>query len=426
MMIQPSPGVTGNHRSQCSLATGSAYGSRPQLPVLTTAQQVHFGTNPNKTLRTRIQQWLQKDWERLSNLLNTDRQVLHRHGINADAVKVVASPGIQIGENEKVQLIAKALKAHELALVNEKLGNFSNRYKATSIQLENGIWETATNMEIARDTTLCGERSAITSVWNKALQTLAGSLKSDTELEQAREGLKVKTLAMATSNLGEHTTICTECENWLASHKYFTPQTRFVQLVKDPNNSLVLQVQTQQQMIPLLNSQQPSITQQPIASLPMRISDQARDVMRTRSIEPQKLVDLLEQARQCYQENRTAELSGKNSAAGVMFSNGQTESRPRFDWTKRWFEPPDLRAVAEGFRKLQAQHFDPLLRINAIAYYGEDPDTPPNRTLGYLAQPTRGGPDTLIAVIENNTVQVRTVHDYKPFTYISDFRQEKK
>jgi hypothetical protein len=159
----------------------------------------------------------------------------------------------------------------------------------------------------------------------------------------------------------------------------------------------------------------------------------------------------------------------------VLLSNGKAYSGARFDWTKRWFQAPDLEAAQVGIQTEQkwrqwleelwsnveglltapraekllntlkqwVQKFDEtfstrlltrienLLSIDpkvvAVAYYGTEPSEMPSvKSLGYLAQELRGGLNTLVSVIEDNVLQIRTIPDYMKEIYISPLRSALK
>lgn len=355
-----------------------------------------------------------------------DRFLLKRHGVRLDQVQVALPNGISLKRSEKRLLIATALKAYERAKINENLENDSKRYKSTSVQLENGIWGLATNVEMDRDTVFCGERSAFVVTWNKALQKLKRRLVNSEAILKARQGLKTKTLVMGTSNLGEATSICSECLDWLASQKYFSAQTLVFQLIRDRAGAFSLKGQSIGELLPGWGKQEPSISAKSVETLPVQASLRARKVLKEKTIPLERITELMSEAKKSFASSRTAEFSGKNTAAAVLFSTGLIIARARFDWTKRWFQSPDLQAASEGYQQESSRVGDKApIRIEAIAYYGEDNKLPYGKTVGYFAQPTCGGSDTLIAVIRKDTIQLGTVLDYQPFVYVSDFARKK-
>jgi hypothetical protein len=221
-------------------------------------------------------------------------------------------------------------------------------------------------------------------------------------------------------------------------------------------------------MLPLNGLQQPSLSDESIDSLPLSFSMRAQLAMPQKNINPDQVRQTLRLAKEAYEQNEFADMSKKNIGAAALLSNGMARPSARLDWTRRWFTPPDIAAATRAFYTLPEKRgtwsnllrqslvvirdfFQPILpqrvidmlnrwviglkdkiiqkhceqRVNLIAYYGEEPtEMPPIASLGLLAQPAHGGPDTLIGVIEKESsgqevIRIRTIEDYMPFIYIS-------
>ena len=82
------------------------------------------------------------------------------------------------------------------------------------------------------------------------------------------------------------------------------------------------------------------------------------------------------------------------------------------DFAARWELGPDILSASQAIETMPPR---PL--IDAVAYYG-DVTQPSINGLGWLAQ-SRGGPDTLIATIHNNQIELHTILDYLPFVHSS-------
>lgn len=343
------------------------------------------------------------------------RTLAEKYGINPAEVDLVKDPALALPVG-KEELLEKLLEAHEHALKNKTLGNFSGRQFSTNLLLENGQWALGTNIELTRDNVFCGERSALVNSWNSALNKVnVEDLQDPARRTQVEDGLKGKLLAMSSGESPDNPSAgspCSECQSWLATDRYFGPETLIANLGKTDQGRFFIRVRQVQDLLPLLPGQMPSNTAKSIASLPVNVSARAREAMQAQGIEADALTRLIKQAKAAYRSNDTAVHSGKNTGSAVLLSNGKTVKGQRLDWTARWFESPELAAATRGVQSLKAD------RVQAVAYYG-DAVMPEVKTLGILAQETWGGPDTLIAVIEQDAIEVRTIRDYMTDIYIS-------
>lgn len=357
-------------------------------------------------------------------LFSGRKELFEKYNIDPKAVDVVAPPGVEINKKQIPLILSKLLEAHEHALKNKAIGNFSGRHFSTNLLLEDGIWGLATSLELTRETSLCAERGALVKAWNKALKRLSlASIKTEDALEQVRQKLKVKMLVMSSSApLGDPSVgfPCGECQGWMAADKYFSPETLLIALRKrEETGQYYLVVRKLDQVLPLLSQQTSSLASKPIAALKPVISDKAGKAMADHNIPLPKLYDMMKEAQNAFETNKTASFSGKNTGVGVLLSNGKIESGARLDWTQRWFAPPDLTTAATAYQKYANQA--PPVRIQAVAYYGKDEQLPPVANLGVLAQPARGGVDTLILTVKDDTLHIRTIEDYSTDIYISKF-----
>lgn len=344
--------------------------------------------------------------------LSRGERLLRKYGIDPTAVEVV-STGPKLDGNKKEVLI-RLLEAHEHALKNQALGNFSGRYMGANILFNNGYWSLSSNIELNRNTVFCDERSAIVVGWNQALQKLSlKRLLSKSGREEAQKQLNVRMIATSTSQDDlSHPSPCSECQNWLAIQRYVLPDTQIVNLRKKPESGqMYLNVQTVRDLMPLNAGMTPSLAERPLAQLPVEISARAQVSLQRFELQSEALRSLVQAAKEAYTQNRTAEQSGKNSAAAVRLSTGQVTTGQRLDWTARWFTDGDLSAATKGLQ-------DRGGRVQAVAYYGED-RLPGIVNLGVLAQATWGGTDTLITVVERDTIQIRTIQDYMTDIYVA-------
>ncbi len=336
---------------------------------------------------------------------------------------------------QKVTLITHALEAHELALKHQALGNYSNDYRATHISLKNGTTAMATNLELNEGkSTPCGERSAVIAAVNQAIRALPLARlqqASGSDIAMISEGLKANVLVMATSNLKDYAEVCSDCETWMADKKLFSPDTLFVSLGQTPHGAFSLRVQRLIDRMPRWGKQHPSVFTDgqtfETANVDPLLSKRAQQVLAAKPYLVSQVQPLLQQAKAEFDANRTAWAPERNTAAAVMLSSSTSTlptlhryAAPLFSWKRRWYEAPDLLAASWGYQdltnRLQAQD----VRIQAVAYYGNDSQFPLPTNLGRLAQATRGGLDTLVVVLEHNRIHVRTIADYLPRTSVSN------
>jgi cytidine deaminase len=372
----------------------------------------------------RVKEWGRGVLLQIRALFDPKLRLFSLYKLYPDNVKVAESPSVKLTDKDTV--LAKALEAHQLSLKNKILGNYSDDYRATSIQLENGLWSTATNLEMfPAEYSLCGERSAVVTAWNKALQRLdLDHLKtlSKEELQGVREGLKVKRVVMTSSGNSDFIQTCSECENWMTSQRYFSPKTQIIALQPENNGTFTLNAHSLRDRFPLRETQQPSLQSdlsQPISALKIEATENARAALHERPQSGAALKTLMANAKEAYLNNKTAEFSRRNEGASVAFSVGEPVTAARFEWKNRWYQAPDLLAAAIGYQKYYNPAAPQANRIEAVAYYGEDDSAPMVFNLGRMAQGRRGGLDTMVMVVENDVIKLRTIADYMPMTYIS-------
>lgn len=382
------------------------------------------------------------------------KDIFKRNGIKPDQVLIKSKDAID--RQTKLDLIEKVLEAHEHAVKNKTKGNYSGRCYATNMKLSNGKWTRATNIEITGETVLCGERSALVRAWNEDLEALPAINDKNRDEIAAKGHPKVEIMAMSsykkpgTDDCGN---ACSECLNWMNTKKFFSPTTKIATIEQDKETGqYILNVRDMSEQLPYWGSEMPSKTDKPINNLKLNFSDRAKKAMQDHSISETRLFDTMKKAQEAYESNLTAEISyDHNVGAASLLDPGDIITKgERMEWTRRWYEPPELLAATTGYQFLaramkaareglgkvnellgmlpegsDRQHFlkeleeqkngDP--RINAVAYYGDD-NVPYIDSLGKLSQ-GRGGADTIILTIRDNKIEARTILDYMPHLYIS-------
>ncbi|MBI5240698.1 MAG: hypothetical protein HY926_09515 [Elusimicrobia bacterium] len=309
-------------------------------------------------------------------------------------------------------LVAKALETYT-AVQKEaaETPNFSNFHVHAAVELSDGRWVSAPNVELSREVTLCAERTAILAA-----------------LADAPAGTKVKTVVVSNSG-GEFKKLCAECLSWLATGKFFSPDTEVVSVARDPATGRVaIRVRTLKSILPyhLAADRQPSLSDKPVSSLEVSLSQAAAAAGASASTAKA----LTAQAAKTYGKGAADKFSAKPSAAAVRLSDSRTASAVRFQWAARFSEYEDLGAASQaleasakrraliarvaGFFGLKTRSAPPS--IEAIAYYGQDADLPPIASIGRLTR-QGAGPNTLIIRIEDGRVVVRTLGEYMTEIY---------
>lgn len=331
--------------------------------------------------------------------------------------------------------------------------NYSQRHYGAVIRLDNGIEATGTNIEASRQCTLCDLRLGVSSAINKHIEEslkakeAQASPENQARLEQLSKPARVETIFLANVDPeGEAPIPCADCQEWLNT-PVTAPDTRVISLEPaESEQGEQIRVRTVGEMLPLHKGREPVRfhTDKPLSELLPQAdwSDRAEEVLAKLSPQKQaamtgKLSRMLIKAQKAYQQNNSANDSKKRTGVSVTIAPlGLTVSGGRYDWTTRWFEAADLKTAAvayqlaqhiqdflqRGLNKLPAglqRLLTPMLEIphiQAVAYFGEDPDLPPIPSLGRVGR-RRGSSETLILTVENDAVKMRTVGDYMPEMY---------
>ncbi len=168
------------------------------------------------------------------------------------------------------------------------------------------------------------------------------------------------------------------------------------------------------------------------------LTQKFKDSRKQRARFENQLLNLVSKAQSAYEKNIPTESKRPQTTACALVSPGSlTLSGTRLYWNStRWFEEADrqtvalllqttealqqrLRQVTKYLPGFSARHLQKVLKtpaIQAIGYYGNDPSSPSIASLGRFAR-KEGSPDILIATIEDDQLQIRTIGDYLPFLY---------
>jgi hypothetical protein len=369
--------------------------------------------------------------EALSVVYGTDRSTSAR----------IAPPitNNKITNEEKRDWLAHYLQTLSLAQGYKQVGNMKGDYYATACEMghANGsAWGQGVNIVLSNSQVLCSERASVTDAFTENMLE-ANRLSPAASGPQMKP--KVKTMILSTVNLAEELTPCSDCMSWLNTSIYFEPNTRIVNLIRDPaTHQPQLWVRTLREILPMWGTQKPSLSYQPLQILPIKLSQTAQEMP---SLTKEKIQTLISRAKQDYMESKPTKFTQSKLSCAALFSNGVVSADSRFEWHKRLVESADLNAVGKGFRPRPTWKtllMSPLSKlgsilkrvitntppeeptVKAIAYYGHVADEIPDiRSLGYLAKKQHGSADVLLICIEDDVIQVRTIRDYLPNLYIS-------
>ncbi len=390
----------------------------------------------------------------------TDKQIAQRFKkefeIDVDQIREVRSlfPEAQpIADKLKPKDIRKiaieALRAYTQAWKNSKLTNFSNHYWGYSMQLQTGHWELATNIEHARDCAYCGERAAFDRLWNNKIEQVpVEKFKDKRSLEHLRKTLQVKTIVMADAEteIPYYSSVkagkmspCSECLDTINAGRYYSPETQMMMLCRDPSSGeFYLGFRQMKDFLPVMGKQQVSLSDKPIESLPLQFSERAKTFLnkkgkgksnqRDTSWWESQIKNHLKAAQAEYRKpgeppkgtlKNIKHLDSKQVYVATLFNRGDySQVATRVENSKRWNTPAEICAEIMAVHQFSNLKNQGELEVNLMAYYGDDPVRIPNlKSLGPIAA-LRGNPETLLAMIENGTIHVRTIRDYMPYLYL--------
>lgn len=368
-------------------------------------------------------------------------RLFKKYDIDPDNVRVETTDGKRITDAQKELYIEKVLEAHEHAQKNILSGNITGSAYATNIEIKDGSWVLATNFNNTRNeiSNFCGERSAIVGAFNKWLKSLSlFKLNKDEQYNfshQQNNGFKIKTLAMASAKkIGTDRNAaspCADCLSWLNTERFIADNTKIVTLLKD-GSKYTLSIRNVKDYLPHRGEYSSIINnRKSLKDLDFEISPLARESMEKYGISKKDIIRLLQGAKNAYSNNKHAKFTSQNVGASVMDEWGNVTSAKKIEWSKRWFVEPLEYAAAKA---LESQ--EPGAKIIACGYYGTG-STRQNgkvqrdgvvslQTLGRI-KTDRGNSDTIVALIRNNKIAVRTIGDYMPqkFGFVQGYMLDK-
>ena len=94
-----------------------------------------------------------------------------KYMIDIEKIPFISNFSLNLSLEEKSIIVEKLLEAHELAFANINAGNITKRGFAVNACSNYGLWGIGTNFNNTRNeiSSICAERSAILSLYNKSL-----------------------------------------------------------------------------------------------------------------------------------------------------------------------------------------------------------------------------------------------------------------
>ena len=372
------------------------------------------------------------------------------------------STGIHIGMlTEQLDALPKLLDILSFTQqARRQFPNFSHRHYGAAVEMSNGITAYGTNIEMNRQTSFCDLRAALTIALNQSVGRLFNKPASSNT-----PPLTVKNVFLVNADLsGDSPIPCADCQEWMTG-KFFTPQTRLISLEERkakhlptpagvPPEELRLNIRTLADLLPLHQGRkrpQQMTTQQEFSRLPLKISPQAKTLLseNAQSLTRSQIQNMLHKAKAEFEKNESDSFANPLTTGmktGVCVLTGPKAkfySQGRFQWSTRWPEAPDLRAVVQSldeqstllgilgrFQNLSAFSWLPLRlkqffnldttsnpSVKAIAYYGNRPIAQPSiASLGRIVR-RLGTADIMILTVENDVIHCRTIQDFMPEIY---------
>jgi cytidine deaminase len=369
------------------------------------------------------------------------------------------STGIHIGMlTEQLDALPKLLDILSFTQqARRQFPNFSHRHYGAAVEMSNGITAYGTNIEINRQTAFCDLRAALTMALNQSVGRLFNKPASSNA-----SPLTVKNVFLVNADLsGDSPIPCADCQEWMTG-KFFTPQTRLISLEERkakhlsspagvPPEELRLNIRTLADLLPLHQGRkrpQWMTTQQEFSRLPLKMSPQAKTLLseNAQSLTRSQMQNMLRKAKTEFEKKESDSLANplttgmKTGVCVLTDPRAKLYSQGRFQWSTRWPEAPDLRAVVKSldeqaslphwFQNLGTFSWLPLRlkqffnldttskpSVKAIAYYGNRPIAQPSiASLGRIVR-RLGTADIMILTIEDDVIHCRTIQDFMPEIY---------
>lgn len=298
---------------------------------------------------------------------------------------------------------------------------------------------------------LCAERNTL----KKAEEALVDEHQGDSAVINA---MAVVNFSFDQSELVKMTPCLICLDAFEHSDGLMNPQTLLIALEKKEHGEVEIVVNPLQAFLPLMGRQQPSYTDHPIRTLPVRYSDKALAILRDRKSDS-NVYTLMEEARRGYEESlafRRSSRNGRYAGAAIQLCHESSPPRvvrgaslhaknsyytlPEVDAVSRALTHPEPASLGQrlidwlgqlrrklGKRPMSGQLNSleggkPAEGLAMVAYFSKiDSEHPGIQGLGALYK-LSGNDQLLVVVIDKDSkgrelLQVRALDDYLPHRY---------
>lgn len=331
------------------------------------------------------------------------------------------SLGFKLPFLQKMLFVEKLLEAHELAKANVEAGNITRRGFATNVCTSEGLWAIGTNFNNTRNdiSSVCGERTAILSAYNRALTEFSKNSDKDKKFV-----FKVKFLLMAQSvelSATENSAVpCEDCLSWFNTSRFFDDDTKIFSFEKNSSGILCLKVTFLKELLPYRNL---ILSNDFSDEKEIEFSALAKQYAAKDSLSKEEIRKIVKEAHKKYLNSQTSEVSGQKTACSI-FANGKIYSAAKIDWTKRWFiEPLEIAAQSAIEENKDAN-------IKAVCYFGDEfagKNSEFNdglisiKSLGRIRQKYASSSTFLILNLKES-IFVTTIGEYLPHKFVQGYK----
>lgn len=372
-----------------------------------------------------------------------------------------------LSEFEIRQLVEQAFQEAQLA--QQSVRHFKERYYGSAVLLDTGEVLSASNVPFEHDDSICSERNVLQKTISRItrLPTLskrrrlaqsllwlgqawsrpgpwASKVRSIHyfihQLQEIGGNRPPKILAMATSTaepLAKKDRVsapCGTCLQSLQSTPLLRPDTLMLTVdfqngSKESSPPLLIQARTLKQFLPFKEGLVPSFSEVPPTRLPLRFSPKAQEVLAAHGGSADTLAGeiqkTMETAHTAYEQAIRQERSARNNqyaGCGILFMNPATHQFTQYAGsnlhaTSKFYVTAVQDAVSNMLHEAR-QPVGVMMSGLLLVGYVSKTDTLARRMedLSFLYKLT-GRKDILIATLENDTLQVRTLEDCAPILY---------
>ncbi len=338
--------------------------------------------------------------------------------INVNELSIVSNFDFELSNDEKKLIVEKLLEAHNLAVANLDFGNITNRGFAVNACSQDGIWALGTNFNNTRNeiSSICAERSAVMSLFNKSL------IKNNSKIFN----FKVKYLCMAQAidlNKSFKSAVpCEDCLAWFNTCRFFDDETIIFSFEKNENEKIILQATKLIEYLPYRNLLTSNVYNE---NKEIKYTDAASKSMSKFDIDEEKIKEILFLTYQNYKDITCKNISNQNISCSI-YVNNKIYSSNKTDWTKRWFIEP-----LEYNLKQAIEENSDNIHIDVVSYFGDEfsgsKDEKFNdgvvsiKSLGRIRQKYAKS-DTIIVLNLDNCIFVTTVGEFLPKKFVQGYK----